>query len=210
MSMIAIDSRDGFWNRVRALLGKSMAGRTESGAMLLKDGARRPSAVRPIEEELQVAWMLAAERGVSMCVILLEIDCFNDYLAAYGRDALEECLETLDQAIAPLLSRDTDRCLRTPQSGFVLILPDMPLALGRDLVSKINQAVRRAGLANKESHAGAVTLGAGMAVVNPQPPYSRDVLETARAALRRAQRRGLSRLDIADLRNVEDRKLVAA
>lgn len=210
MSMIDIDRKDKFWNRVRSLLTKGAAGRGAGGAAMLRGFDRRQGSGRPIEEELQGAWMLAAERRVSLCVMALEIDCFSDYLTAYGRDAADDCLEALDQAISPLLKRDTDRCLRVAQSGFVLVLPDMPLLLGRDLANRITLAVRRAGLVNKESHAGTVTLGAGMAVVNPQPPYDRGVLETARLALRRAQRRGLSRLDIADLRNVEDRKLVAA
>lgn len=210
MSMTEIDRKDRFWNRVRTLLGKGGGGRDPEGAAMRRGLDRRQTSGRPLQEELQSAWMLAAERRVSLCVMTLEIDCFGEYLTAYGRDVADDCLEALDQAISPLLKRDTDRCLRVGQSGFVLVLPDMPLLLGRDLANKITLAVRRAGLVNKESHAGTVTLGAGMVVVNPQPPYDRDVLEMARQALRRAQRRGLSRLDIADLRNVEDRALVAA
>jgi len=210
MSMTEIDRKDRFWNRVRTLLGKGTAGRSHEGAAMLRGLDRRQVSGRPLEEELQSAWMLAAERRVSLCIMALEIDSFGDYLTAYGRDAADDCLEALDQIISPLLKRETDRCLRVGQSGFVLVLPDMPLLLGRDLANKITLAVRRAGLVNKESHAGTVTLGAGMAVVNPQPPYDRDALELARQALRRAQRRGLSRLDVADLRNTDDRKLVAA
>jgi len=210
MSMTEIDRKDRFWNRVRTLLSKGAGSFNPQGAAMLRGLDRRQASGKPLEEELQSAWMLAAERRVSLCVMSLEIDCFSDYLTAYGRDAADDCLEALDQVISPLLKRETDRCLRVGQSGFVLVLPDMPLLLGRDLANKITLAVRRAGLVNKESHAGTVTLGAGMAVVNPQPPYDRDVLELARQALRRAQRRGLSRLDIADLRNTDDRKLVAA
>jgi len=153
--------------------------------------------------------MLAAERNVSLCVVALEIDCFGEYLAAYGRDAAEDCLETLERVIASLLKRDEDCCLRLGQSGFLLVLPDMPMLMGRDLANKINQAVRREGLVNKESHAGAVTLGAGLAVVNPEPPFDKDVLETAKMALRKAQRRGLGRLEIADMRVSEKREVAA-
>jgi diguanylate cyclase (GGDEF)-like protein len=171
--------------------------------------SRRHSAARPIEEELQKAWMLAAERNVSLCVMTLEIDCFGEYLAAYGRDAAEDCLETLERLISSMLKREEDYCLRMGQSGFVLVLPDMPMLMGRDLAGKIGHAVRREGLVNKESHAGAVTLGAGLAVVNPEPPFDKDVLNTAKMALRKAQRRGLGRLEIADMR-IDDRRAVAA
>jgi GGDEF domain-containing protein len=83
------------------------------------------------------------------------------------------------------------------------------MLMGRDLAGKIGHAVRREGLVNKESHAGAVTLGAGLAVVNPEPPFDKDVLNTAKMALRKAQRRGLGRLEIADMR-IDDRRAVAA
>lgn len=209
MSMTETFQKDGLWQRVRTLLGRHAERRMAGGAAALEGRGKRQSAGRPIEEELQRAWMLAAERNVSLCVMVLEIDCFGEYLAAYGRDAAEDCLETLERLVAPLLKREDDYCLRLGQSGFVLILPDMPMLMGRDLAGKIGQAVRREGLVNKESHAGAVTLGAGLAVVNPEPPFDKDVLDTAKVALRKAQRRGLGRLEIADLRVSEKRDVAA-
>lgn len=209
MSMTEAFQKDGLWQKVRSLLGRH-AERRDARRPVASEGSRkRHSAARPIEEELQRAWMLAAERNVSLCVVALEIDCFSEYLAAYGRDATEDCLETLERVVVSLLKRDEDCCLRLGQSGFLLILPDMPMLMGRDLANKINQAVRREGLVNKESHAGAVTLGAGMAVVNPVPPFDKDVLDTAKVTLRKAQRRGLGRLEIADMRISEKRDVAA-
>ncbi|WP_082561008.1 diguanylate cyclase domain-containing protein [Devosia sp. Root685] len=209
MSMTEALQKDGLWQKVRSLLGRH-AERRDARRPASSAGARkRHSAARPIEEELQKAWMLAAERNVSLCVVALEIDCFGEYLAAYGRDAAEDCLETLERLIVSLLKREEDTCLRLGQSGFLLVLPDMPMLMGRDLVNKINQAVRREGLVNKESHAGAVTLGAGLAVVNPEPPFAKDVLDTAKMALRKAQRHGLARLEIADMRMGEKRDVAA-
>lgn len=209
MSMTETFQKDGLWQRVRTLLGRHAERRMAGGMAALEALGKRQPAGRPIEEELQRAWMLAAERNVSLCVMVLEIDCFGEYLAAYGRDAAEDCLETLERLVLPLLKREDDYCLRLGQSGFVLILPDMPMLMGRDLAGKIGQAVRREGLVNKESHAGAVTLGAGLAVVNPEPPFDKDVLDTAKVALRKAQRRGLGRLEIADLRVSEKRDVAA-
>ncbi|MBO9588266.1 diguanylate cyclase [Devosia sp.] len=201
--------KDGLWQMVRSLLGRHAERRDARRPMSPEGSSKRHSAARPIEEELQRAWMLAAERNVSLCVVALEIDCFGEYLAAYGRDAAEDCLETLERIVVSLLKREEDCCLRLGQSGFLLVLPDMPMLMGRDLANKINQAVRREGLVNKESHAGAVTLGAGLAVVNPEPPFDKDVLETAKMALRKAQRRGLGRLEIADMRVSEKREVAA-
>ena len=209
MSMTEAFQKDGLWQKVRSLLGRHAERRDARRPMSSSGSHKRHLAARPIEEELQRAWMLAAERNVSLCVVALEIDCFGEYLAAYGRDAAEDCLETLERVIVSLLKRDEDCCLRLGQSGFLLVLPDMPMLMGRDLANKINQAVRREGLVNKESHAGAVTLGAGLAVVNPEPPFDKDVLETAKMTLRKAQRRGLGRLEIADMR-ISEKRAVAA
>jgi len=210
MSMTETLHRDRFWQRVRTLLGRYADNRRNDGATVLRALGKRQVTGRPIEEELQQGWMTASERNVSLCVMALEIDCFGEYLAAYGRDAAEDCLEQLDHVIASLLKREEDRCLRMGQSGFLLVLPDMPMLMARDLAAKITAAVRRVGLANKESHAGAVTLGAGLAVVNPEPPFNRAVLDMAKQALRKAQRRGLARLEIADLRATDERRSVAA
>lgn len=201
--------KDRFWQRVRGMLGRHEALRASGGAEALEALRKRYPAGRPVEEELQRGWLFAAERKVSLCVIALEIDCYVDYLSAYGRDAAEDCMEVLERLIASLLVREEDSCMRLGQSSFILVLPDMPMLMGRELALKIGQAVRREGLINKESHAGAVTLGAGLAVVNPEPPYDRNVLDVAKQALRRAQRRGLGRLDIADIRGGERRDVAA-
>src|SRR5215217_4643982 len=100
--------KDWLWQTVRTLLGRP-AHERETGVEGL---GRRPTAARPVEEELQRAWMLAAERNVSLCVMALEIDCFGEYLAAYGRDVAEDCLETLDRVISAQLKREEDCCLR--------------------------------------------------------------------------------------------------
>ncbi|MDV3251561.1 diguanylate cyclase [Devosia sp. BK] len=209
MSMTESFQKEWFWQRVRTILGRHAALRGSGGAEALEAMRKRYPAGRPIEEELQRAWLMASERRVSLCVVAVEIDCYVEYLSAYGRDAAEDCMETLERLIASLLVREDDSCMRLGQSGFVLVLPDMPMLMGRELVMKINQAVRRQGLINKESHAGAVTLGSGLAVVNPEPPYDRNVLDIAKQALRKAQRRGLGRLDIADLRGGEKRDVAA-
>ncbi|MBN9333554.1 diguanylate cyclase, partial [Devosia sp.] len=130
MSKTEAFQKDGLWQRVRSLLGRHAERRDGRRSMSSNGSSRRHSAARPIEEELQKAWMLAAERNVSLCVMTLEIDCFGEYLAAYGRDAAEDCLETLERLISSMLKREEDYCLRMGQSGFVLVLPDMPMLMG--------------------------------------------------------------------------------
>lgn len=206
MSMNDLAQRDSFWDRVRALLQRTPAGRSSAFAALGRSAAHQG----PLDEALRRGWAMAAERKVSLCIMTVEVDCFTEYLAAYGRDAAEDCLDTLEQAIGAMLDRPDDRCLRVGQSGFLLVLPDLPVLMARSLATKIMAAVRGEGLVNKESHAGIVTVGGGLAVVNPQDGFEYSVLDAARNAVRKAQRHGLSRLDVADLRVVDDRQAKAA
>lgn len=206
MSMSDLAQRDTFWDRVRGLLQLMPAGRSSAFATLGRHSG--PSGL--LDEDLRRAWSEAAERKVSLCVMAIEIDCFSDYLAAYGRDAADDCLDTLEQAIGAVLNQPGSRCLRVSQSGFVLALPDMPLLMGRSLAGKIMAAVRREGLVNKESHVGVVTVGTGLAVFNPADRFDYAVLDAARHAVRKAQRHGLSCLDVADLRAATERSAKAA
>lgn len=195
---------DGFWGRVRAMLGRGTppAGDAER--------AQPDSPSRQLEAALRRGWTEAAGRRVSMCVLAMEMDGFPEYFAAYGQEAVDACLLALEETIGATLVRDGDSCLRAGRTGFVAVLPDMPGLMGRELASRIAAAVRRAGLPHRESHAGHVTLSMGLAVVNPRDSFDRAVLSSALQAVKKAQRRGIGRLEIVDLRIEAEKRRTAA
>jgi len=211
MNQVSMSGRDGFWARVRTALGRRDPAEPAYGqaAIARARGGRTRSGTQA-QDQLRQGWTVAMERNVSLCVMALEIDRFTPYHAAYGPIAVEATMQTLGAAIDSLLTRDTDSCLRVGPHGFVLMLPDMPLLMAKDLAGRIAVAVRQAGLANRESHAGQVTLSIGLAVTNPQGKPDRKVTDAATNALRKAQRRGLARIEIVDLRGSESRKAKAA
>jgi diguanylate cyclase (GGDEF)-like protein len=210
MNKVMVSGVDGFWARVRAALGRGedalqpAYGRSEIGR-----SNRLPRPAQRIDDELRRGWDEAAQRRVSLCVLLMEMDGLAEYVAAYGREALEPTLHVLETTIRALLPRETDLCLRSGRGGFALILPDMPLLMARDLASRVAAAVRKAGLAHRESHAGQVTLSMGLAAVNPHGALDRNVFATATDAVKKAQRRGLARLEVVDLRGEGDKRKAA-
>lgn len=212
MNKVIVSGNDGFWARVRAALGRGVDAHVPAygQAAIARNPNKKSRLAQRIDEEMRRNWAYAAERNVSLCVLALEMDGRDDYVAAYGHAAVEESLETLNGIIAALLPRETDRCLRNGRGGFVLVLPDMPALMARELASRIAVAVRRAGLANRESHAGQVTLSTGIAVANPQGALDRAVLDAASQAVKKAQRRGLARLEVVDLRGRNERQRKAA
>ena len=86
----------------------------------------------------------------------------------------------------------------------IVALPDLPVLLAKTSAGHIAEAIRGLALAHKESHAGIVTVSMGLAVTNPHGQYDRKFFETAAAALKKAQRKGLGRLHSIDLRPAQE------
>ena len=194
-----------FWTRVRAALGAMRPVRQERAPAYGQAAIARSMGIRPklgarIEEELHHGWSQSAARRVSMSLVVIEIDRFADYFAAYGRDEADQCLLTVMRAITEALPREGDSCLLLCAASFVIVL------LARAIATKIAEAVRQLALPHKESHAGIVTLSMGLAVTNPHGNYDRKFFEAAAEALKKAQRRGMGRMEGVDLRPALERK----
>ncbi|WIY53659.1 diguanylate cyclase [Devosia sp. YIM 151766] len=209
MNRVTMSGNDGFWARVRAVLGRNPA-MPAYGQAAIGNADKKSRPAQRIDEQLRRGWAEAGQRQVSLCVLAMEMDRYAEYFSAYGRDATEASLDRLQAIIAPLLPRETVHCLRNGRAGFVLVLPDMPVLMARELASRIATAIRQEGLPNKESHTGQVTLSMGLAVTNPHGGFDRSVLNNANQAVKRAQRRGLARLEVVDLRGKPEKRSKAA
>lgn len=212
MNRVTMSGNDGVWARIRSALNRNADAREPAygQAAIAKNTRKKSRLAQRIDEELRKSWSHAAERNVSLCVVALEMDLHASYFATYGREAVDDAVETLEAVIADLLPRETDTCLRQGACGFVLVLPDMPALLARELASRIAHAIRKQGLPNRESHAGHVTMSTGIAVANPQGGVDRAVLDAAQQAVKKAQRRGLARLEVVDLRGRAEKHRQAA
>ena len=212
---IAKDQNEPFWTRVRAALGMMRPVAQErmpayGQAAIARSIGMKPKLGVRIEEELAQGWTHAAARHVSLSLLVIEIDRFADYFTAYGKGEADHCLLAVMQAITAALPREGDTCLRLGQAGFVIVLSDMPALMARATAGKIAEAVRHLSLAHKESHAGIVTLSMGLAVTNPRGGYDRKFFEAGAEALKKAQRRGMGRIEGVDLRPAQERKRRAA
>jgi diguanylate cyclase (GGDEF)-like protein len=209
------ESPDPFWTRVRVALGGTRPMPQErlpayGKAAMARSIGMKPRLSAPLEEELAAAWTRSAERKVSLSLLVIELDRFKEYSGAYGKHEIEDCLMSVMDAIREVLPREGDSVYRLGRASFVVVLPDFPALMARSTAQKIAIAVRDLNLAHKESHAGIVTTGIGLAVGNPRGNYDRKFFETAAEALIKAQRRGLNRVEAVDLRPAQDRKRRAA
>lgn len=214
-SAIGKETAAPFWTRVRTALGALRPVGQERVPAYGQAAIARSIGIKPklgarIEEELILGWLRAADKNVSLSLLVIEMDRAPDYFAAYGKAGTDDCVEAIMAAIGPVLPREGDCCLRLGRSALVIVLPDLPVLMARATAGKIAEAVRALALPHKESHAGTVTLGMGLAVSNPRGSYDRKFFETAAEALKKAHRRGLGRLEAVDLRPAQERKRKAA
>ena len=204
-----------FWARVRAALGALRPVRQERIPAYGQAAIARSIGIKPrlgvqIEDALAQGWNHAAARRVSLSLLVIEIDRFSDYFTGYGRAEADQCLLAVMQAIDEALPREDDTCLRLGAASFVIVLPDLPALMARATAARIADAVRQLAMPHKESHAGIVTLGMGLAVTNPRGGYDRKFFEAAAEALKKARRKGMGRMEGVDLRPAQERRRRAA
>lgn len=208
---IAKEHADSFWTRVRTALDALRPARQErmpayGQAAIARSMGIKPKLGQRIEDELVAGWSHAAARHVSLSLLVIEIDRFADYFTAYGKAEADHCLLAVMQAITEALPRQGDSCLRLGAGGYVIVLPDLPALMARATATRIADAMRRMNMPHKESHAGTVTLSMGLAVTNPRGGYDRKFFEAGAEALKKAQRKGLGRMEGVDLRPALERK----
>lgn len=203
-----------FWTRVRTALGAIGQKRDRvpayGQAAIARSIGMKPKLGARLEEELVNGWNRAAAQKVSMSLLVIEIDRFREYFTAYGKPATDAATLKVMQAIADALPRDGDICLRLGRATFVIVLPDLPALMARSSAKTIADSIRKAGLPHKESHAGSITLSMGLAVGNPRGNYDKKFFEAAAEALKKAQRKGINRIESVDLRPAQDKKRKAA
>lgn len=210
MSMPATskDQADFFWTRVRTAL-HAMRPLREPGygqAAMARSMGMRPRLGAMIEQELAEGWAKAADKHVSLSLLVIEIDRASDFFAAYDAETAAQGVHAVMRAITDSLPRGGDSCLRLGPGGFVAVLPDVPVLMARSAALNIATAVRNLSLPNKESHEGVVTVSLGLAVTNPRGGYDKKFFEAGAEALKKAQRKGIGYLHTVDLRPALDRK----
>src|SRR3954469_5689946 len=99
------ETSDPFWTRVRMALGVLRQEREPAygqAAIARSIGIKTRLGSR-IEGELAAAWTRSGEPKVSLSRLVVELDRFKEYFAAYGRDDADDCLVAVLQAIGAVL-----------------------------------------------------------------------------------------------------------
>jgi diguanylate cyclase (GGDEF)-like protein len=145
---------------------------------------------------LHAEWKRSSRDGLSIAVVMIDLDEFHAYNAHYGHPAGDACLRRAAGAMAACMRRPSDLLGRYGGEEFVAILANTGASGARVVADRVRAAVEELKL----PHGGAscssvVTVSAGFAAMQPTSDRpATEIIEAADAALRRAKELGRNRV----------------
>ncbi|MBP2637129.1 MAG: diguanylate cyclase with and Cache sensor [Firmicutes bacterium] len=166
----------------------------------VQDGLTEIANRRYFDEFLGREWQRAKREQQPVALIMLDVDWFKRYNDTYGHVAGDQCLQKIAEVLQSMAKRPADLAARYGGEEFALILPNTNAAGAEELGNQILEAVRKLGIINETSAAGAVvTVSLGIATCIPsenEGPHK--LIRTADQALYHAKEAGRNQLAIAD------------
>jgi diguanylate cyclase (GGDEF)-like protein len=167
-------------------------------AMARTDGLTGLANRRTFDEALAAEARRASRQGLSLSLILVDVDRFKLYNDTLGHMAGDECLRLVARALAGTVGRSGDVVARYGGEEFVLLLPATDAAAAALLGEKARKAVEALAIPHGENQpSGTVTISVGIAT-GPSGLGEREIdpvwlVETADAALYQAKAAGRNR-----------------
>jgi diguanylate cyclase (GGDEF)-like protein len=148
--------------------------------LTLTDGLTGVANRRCFDETLDSEWRRCQRAGLSLAVILADIDHFKPYNDAYGHQAGDACLAAVAQGLKDCVHRPTDLVARYGGEEFVAVLAPETAAGAQAVAGIMIDRVRALAIPHAHSScATTVTLSLGVAVVTPTAGSSAAALVAA-------------------------------
>jgi diguanylate cyclase (GGDEF)-like protein len=153
-------------------------------------------------------WLRAGRSGISLSVVMMDIDHFKKLNDRYGHQAGDACLRQVAKVLFCRRGRIEDVTARYGGEEFALILPGSDLAAASRIAEEIRAEVNALEIPNEDALAArSVTLSIGVASCKPTFTENAMVLlAAADAALYVAKRTGRNRTEsgTVQMRRVRD------
>jgi diguanylate cyclase (GGDEF)-like protein/PAS domain S-box-containing protein len=152
---------------------------------------------RYMEETLERELLRAARKGLSLGMIMLDVDNLKQFNDMWGHAAGDEILRELGSLLLRQVRGEDIPC-RYGGDEFILILPDASREVTRERAEQICEYAREFHLQFEGRSLAAVTLSLGVAVFPEHGATSTAILRAVDAALYRAKHEGRGRVVMAD------------
>jgi diguanylate cyclase (GGDEF)-like protein/PAS domain S-box-containing protein len=148
------------------------------------------------EELVRRDWALAQRESRRLCVLLFELDCFDQYREVFGRAGADQAFRRIARVMGGCFRRASDLCGRFDEDQIVAVTSGMDLAQASKLAEAVLTRVRDLAIHHPRSPVSRfVTASAG--VVSLVPAYGampEHVFESAAQALNDAKQLGRNRV----------------
>lgn len=165
-------------------------------ALSATDGLTGLANRRRFDAVWEAEWQRALRQGLSLGVIMLDIDHFKAYNDNHGHQAGDECLKRIAQVLQAAVRRAGELPARYGGEEFVVIVPGVEPEEALAAAERIRQAIQDEAMPHAASPvAEVVTASLGVAVGVPHAAQARrSLLERADAALYQAKHAGRNRV----------------
>ena len=133
-----------------------------------RDGLTGIHNRRRFDEHLETVWQLAQREGVTLALLLVDIDFFKRYNDQHGHQAGDECLKSVAAALRQAARRPLDCVARYGGEEFAVILYDPSRPYLQEVAHRIHASIAALAIPHGDSSVAAnVTVSVGIAYVAP-------------------------------------------
>ena len=169
--------------------------------MAMKDGLTGIANRRSFDQRLAFEWGRARRNGLTLSLLLIDIDHFKQINDTYGHITGDEYLKEIATSLRSVLHRTPDLFARYGGEEFAALLPETDAAGARDVAAYMCAAISgKLPGAEKGSH---VTISIGLTTWDPrEEASSEDIVETADKALYLAKQNGRNRVEFLEIQSL--------
>jgi diguanylate cyclase (GGDEF)-like protein len=160
---------------------------------------------RYLEETLEREIFRGRRKGVSLGLIMLDLDHFKRFNDTYGHEAGDNLLRTLGGFLEKHVRREDVAC-RYGGEEFVLILAEASQEIVCQRAEEIRREFPKVPVRYRGQALESVTLSLGVAMFPEHGATGRDVLRAADDAMYRAKAQGRDRVVVAEGRVAQPHK----
>ena len=147
---------------------KLLALQKELETLSFKDGLTNIANRRQFDASLELEWESARSHGLSLSVLLFDIDFFKQYNDLYGHVQGDKCLVDIAQTLSLALDSPRDLVARFGGEEFVVLLPQTDITVALKVAERCQRLIRKQAIVHAQSpHDQLVTVSIGVGTVTP-------------------------------------------
>jgi len=153
---------------------------------------------RQFDHVLDAEWRRCARTGLSLALLMLDIDHFKPFNDGYGHVPGDDCLKKVAGVVRRLVQRAGELVARYGGEEFAVLLPGSDAPHARELAETIRQEVEHLAIPHAHSKvAPVVTISAGVAAMIPiYGNTPGELISAADRALYHAKQTGRNRVSL--------------